>query len=274
MFQFYTTFTHANDSVVVSLRMDGRNGCGGHLDYCDDELGSLPQEDRVLEVSLSYWLNWLGPSWRPIVEQIPWSRSWWFTPSIQAFWWGEFFVYADQWPNTNLSSAMGTAMLISVRDFLCDLSLLNLYYTMTSSRSHPSNSTMRHFLSCWVNVCFKKCQAVTFNWHLSYRLYELFSCLVRSPFGVLSWIWLLTEPTFRLNTRNYVRDRSNANKAFNSFDLSSIRIESPSEAYWHKSRQPGITVTVHRSAMSDLAQWSNYSWRSKTVIMLAPAHDL
>jgi hypothetical protein len=53
--------SHANGLVVVSLRMDGRNGSSGHLDYCNDELGSLPQDDWVLEVSLSYWLSWLGP---------------------------------------------------------------------------------------------------------------------------------------------------------------------------------------------------------------------
>lgn len=50
----YTTFMHANSLIVVAALMDGSNRFGGHLDHCVVKLGSLPQEDRVREVSLSF----------------------------------------------------------------------------------------------------------------------------------------------------------------------------------------------------------------------------
>ena len=50
----YTTFTHANGLVVVADPMDERCRFGGHLDHCGDELDTLPQEDRVREVSSSF----------------------------------------------------------------------------------------------------------------------------------------------------------------------------------------------------------------------------
>ena len=50
----YTTFTHANGLVVVAGSMDGRSRFGGHLDHCNDVLDTLPQEDRVREVSSSF----------------------------------------------------------------------------------------------------------------------------------------------------------------------------------------------------------------------------
>src|SRR6266702_1143054 len=71
------------------------------------------------------------------------------------------------------------------------------------------------------------------NRHLSYRLCKLFACHVRSPFGALLWVQLLT---------------------FSTFKLSSIRIEPPSEAYGSKSRQTGVSVTVHSSTASDFAR--------------------
>jgi hypothetical protein len=74
------------------------------------------------------------------------------------------------------------------------------------------------------------------------------------------------QSTFRLNTRNYVRDRSttdNPDKAYNSYNLSSIRIGPQSEASGSKSRQPAVTVTVHRSTTSDVT-------RSKSGQSIAP----
>jgi hypothetical protein len=90
---------------------------------------------------------------------------------------------------------------------------------------------------------------------LSDRLYELFLCYVRGPSGVLSWVRLLIKSTSRLNSRDYVRDRSttgNPDNAYKTYNLSSL--EPASDAYGTKSRQPTVTVTVHRSATSDFPQ--------------------
>jgi hypothetical protein len=84
---------------------------------------------------------------------------------------------------------------------------------------------------------------------LFHRPSKLFACNV-SLFGVLSRSQHLTVSALRLNIRDYISDRPiiNADTAYN---LSSIRIEPPSEAYMSKSRQPGVSVTVHRSTTSD-----------------------
>jgi hypothetical protein len=37
------------------MRMDGCKRSGGHRDYCDDVLVSLPQEDRVREVNFDFY---------------------------------------------------------------------------------------------------------------------------------------------------------------------------------------------------------------------------
>jgi hypothetical protein len=50
----HTTVTHANGLIAVDAPMDERPRFGGHLDHCDDELESSPQEDGVLEVSASF----------------------------------------------------------------------------------------------------------------------------------------------------------------------------------------------------------------------------
>ncbi|KAH9179243.1 hypothetical protein EDB89DRAFT_2239062 [Lactarius sanguifluus] len=56
-----------------------------------------------------------------------------------------------------------------------------------------------------------------------------------------------------LNSRDYVRGRSSTdNEPENAFDLSSIRIEQRSEGDY--SRQPTVSVTVHRSATTDFPQ--------------------
>ncbi|KAF8272723.1 hypothetical protein EI94DRAFT_1783478 [Lactarius quietus] len=61
-----------------------------------------------------------------------------------------------------------------------------------------------------------------------------------------------------LNSRDYLRDRTTTDypdSAYNSFHLSSIRLDPPSEAYGSTSRQPGVTVTVrHHSTASDFAR--------------------
>ena len=64
-------------------------------------------------------------------------------------------------------------------------------------------------------------------------------------------VLLLTESTFRLNCRGHIRNRSTAISPDNSYNLSSIWLESQSEANGSKSRQPGRAVTVHCSAASD-----------------------
>ncbi|KAF8261462.1 hypothetical protein EI94DRAFT_1745926 [Lactarius quietus] len=57
-----------------------------------------------------------------------------------------------------------------------------------------------------------------------------------------------------LNTRDYIRYRPTTDNPGNAYDLSSIRIEPPSEAYSSKSRQPGVTLTltVHHSTASEI----------------------
>ncbi|KAH9173913.1 hypothetical protein EDB89DRAFT_642382 [Lactarius sanguifluus] len=54
-----------------------------------------------------------------------------------------------------------------------------------------------------------------------------------------------------LNSRDYIRGRSSADK---TFSLSSIRHEQRSEAYGSKPRQTGVSVTVHHSATLDLSR--------------------
>ncbi|KAI9442436.1 hypothetical protein H4582DRAFT_2096394 [Lactarius indigo] len=54
-----------------------------------------------------------------------------------------------------------------------------------------------------------------------------------------------------LNCRDYVRDRSTADNPDNAFNLSSIRIEPPSEVYGSKSAQPGVSVAIQRSPTSN-----------------------
>jgi hypothetical protein len=92
---------------------------------------------------------------------------------------------------------------------------------------------------------------------LSHSLCKLFACHVRKPFGVLSWVRLLTDSTFRLNSRDSIRHRSNNDSwdrsntdgqdtAFNSSRLN--------EAYASKSSQRSVSVTVHPSITSDIGR--------------------
>ncbi|KAI9465030.1 hypothetical protein BJY52DRAFT_757459 [Lactarius psammicola] len=57
-----------------------------------------------------------------------------------------------------------------------------------------------------------------------------------------------------LNSRDYVRDRSTTDHPDNAYNLSSIRIEPPSETYGSKPRRTGVSVTVHRSTASEFAR--------------------
>src|ERR1700677_3845191 len=103
---------------------------------------------------------------------------------------------------------------------------------------------------------------------LSYRLCKLFACHVSSPFGVLSWVRVLTVSTSRLNSRDYVRDRSTTDNPENAINLSSIRIDPLSEAYRSKSGQTGgVTVTVHHSAKSDFS-------REKADLDVEPTYEI
>jgi hypothetical protein len=76
---------------------------------------------------------------------------------------------------------------------------------------------------------------------------------------VLSCVRVLTVSTFRLNSRDYVRDRSTTDNPENAINLSSLRIDPLSEAYRSKSGQTGggVTVTVHHSAKSDFGREKN-----------------
>ncbi|KAH9083779.1 hypothetical protein EDB83DRAFT_2563621 [Lactarius deliciosus] len=62
-----------------------------------------------------------------------------------------------------------------------------------------------------------------------------------------------------LNSRDHVRDRSTADNPDNAFNLTSIRIEPPSETYGSKSSQskssqPGVSVTIQHSTTSDFGR--------------------
>ncbi|KAH8985982.1 hypothetical protein EDB86DRAFT_2309493 [Lactarius hatsudake] len=57
-----------------------------------------------------------------------------------------------------------------------------------------------------------------------------------------------------LNSREHVRDRSTTDHPDNAFNLTSIRIEPPSETGGSKSSQPGVSVTIQRSTTSDFGR--------------------
>ncbi|KAH8984833.1 hypothetical protein EDB92DRAFT_2116952, partial [Lactarius akahatsu] len=72
----------------------------------------------------------------------------------------------------------------------------------------------------------------------------------------LAFCWVMNECSINsmlalLNSRDYIRDRTSANK---TFSMSSIRHEQRSEAHGSKPRQTGVSVTVHHSATSDLSR--------------------
>ena len=77
---------------------------------------------------------------------------------------------------------------------------------------------------------------------------------MRDLFNVLSLVQLPTVSTLRLNSRDYVRNRSTTDDLENSYNLSSFRIDASSEAYECKPREAGVAVTVHRSTTSNFAR--------------------
>ncbi|KAH9176664.1 hypothetical protein EDB89DRAFT_86589 [Lactarius sanguifluus] len=71
----------------------------------------------------------------------------------------------------------------------------------------------------------------------------------------LAFYWAMTKCYVNsllamLNSRDHIRDRSTDNPN-NAFNLTSIRIEPPSETGRSKSSQPGVSVTVQRSTTSN-----------------------
>jgi hypothetical protein len=64
----HPTVTHANGLIAVDALVDEHSRFGGHLDHCDDELESSPQEDGVLEVSASFQRLRHRPYRRPITQ--------------------------------------------------------------------------------------------------------------------------------------------------------------------------------------------------------------
>ena len=71
---------------------------------------------------------------------------------------------------------------------------------------------------------------------------------------MLSWVRPLTVSTLRLNSRNYVRDRSTTDNPENAVNLSTIRIEPSGDDHKLRSGQPGVSVTVHRSTRFDFGR--------------------
>ncbi|KAN0141551.1 hypothetical protein V8E53_000013 [Lactarius tabidus] len=57
-----------------------------------------------------------------------------------------------------------------------------------------------------------------------------------------------------LNSRDYIRGRSSPDNSDNSFDLSSIRVVPPGEAFGSKSKQTDMSVIARRSTAPDHAQ--------------------
>ncbi|KAH9026606.1 hypothetical protein EDB85DRAFT_2276925 [Lactarius pseudohatsudake] len=115
-----------------------------------------------------------------------------------------------------LTSLLGTAAIISVRDFGLNLSLLRISYFMNYYQVVVSPSSMIWLAFCWV----------------------MNGCSTNSMLALL-------------NSRDHIRGRTSADKAFS---LSSIRYEQRSEAHGSKPRQTGVSVTVHHSATSDLSR--------------------
>jgi len=75
----------------------------------------------------------------------------------------------------------------------------------------------------------------------------------------LAFYWVLSKCYVNsllamLNSRDHIRDRSATCHPDNALDLSSIQIESPSDAYGSKSGPAGVLVTVHCSTTSKFAR--------------------
>jgi len=124
---------------------------------------------------------------------------------------------------------------------------------------------------CWSLYRKKTGFARTDSMIMTWMAYSINSGLLASLLGIamsisftvapftmypLAFFWVLNKCYVNallamLNSRDYVRDRSNIDSpADNAFNLSSIRIDPPSEAYGSKFSQ---TVSVQRSTASDFA---------------------
>ena len=64
---------------------------------------------------------------------------------------------------------------------------------------------------------------------------------------------------FRLNSRDYIRDRG-PNKSDSSFALSSIRVEPPGEVFWSQSKQTGTSVNFHRPPFDSIHPNTEQIW--------------
>ena len=80
----------------------------------------------------------------------------------------------------------------------------------------------------------------------SYRLCKLSACHV-SLFSVSRRVLPSHRLHFRLNSREYIRDRASPENSNSSFTLSSIRVAPSREAFGSQSKQADISVIVRRS---------------------------
>jgi len=127
---------------------------------------------------------------------------------------------------------------------------------------------------CWSLYRKKTGFARTDSILMTLMAYSINTGLVTSMLGVAMFISFLSAPATlfwlaifwvtakcyvnsllaMLNSRDYVRDRSTHEYPENAFNLSSIRMDATSEAYGAKSKQTGVSVTVHRTTASDFRQ--------------------
>ena len=94
---------------------------------------------------------------------------------------------------------------------------------------------------------------------------------------MLSPVRYLTVSPLRLNCRDYIRDRSATSNPDHALNVSSIRIEPSSDAYESKSGRARVSVTTHRSTISNFARNKSDLETAfeipKPVTILAPTCD-
>ena len=61
-------------------------------------------------------------------------------------------------------------------------------------------------------------------------------------------------PTFRLNSRDHVRDRSTTDKAEIGYGLSSFRIAQRSDVEKSRAKPTTVSISVHHTETSDFPQ--------------------
>ncbi|KAF8258895.1 hypothetical protein EI94DRAFT_1745956 [Lactarius quietus] len=131
---------------------------------------------------------------------------------------------------------------------------------------------------CWTLYRKRTGFASTDSMILSLMVYTINSVLLMSALGIALTITFAVAPTnmiwealywvtskcyinsllAMLNTRDYIRERSATDN-----DMAMIQFESTSEAYGPQSKQPRVTVTVHRSTASNLASHGPNSTTNK-----------